>query len=70
MSPARWDRLPPKAKVAKDRKPRVRKPDGKWLCRVVGCGVVVEGSEQALDRHLDGHGGGRADCIIEFKGKP
>ena len=69
MSPARWDRLPPKAKVAKERKPR-KPPDrsGRWLCRVDGCGALVEGSDAALDRHLDTHGGGRADCVIEFKG--
>lgn len=67
MSPARWDRLPPKAKERKPRKPR-RGP-ARWLCRVEGCGVVIEGYESALDAHLDGHGGGRADCIIEFKTK-
>ena len=69
MSPARWDRLPPKAKIAAEKKPRKRKPPGKWLCRVDGCGEVVEGSEEALERHLDAHGGCRADCIIEFKGE-
>jgi hypothetical protein len=67
MSPARWDRLPPKAKVANEKKPRRSPAKGKWRCRVVGCGAVIEGSPQSLDRHLDGHGGGRADCIIEFK---
>jgi hypothetical protein len=70
MSPARWDRLPPKAKIAKEKKARKpRQGPAKWLCRVDGCGAVIEGYESAMDAHLDAHGGGRADCIFELKGK-
>lgn len=68
MSPARWDRLPPKAKVAKESKPRKRQGPAKWLCRVEGCGAVIEGYESAMEKHLDAHDGGRADCIFEVKG--
>jgi hypothetical protein len=63
--PPRWDRLPPKAKEKTKRKSPDR--SGRWRCRVDGCGAVVEGADAAIDRHLDTHGGGRADCIIEFK---
>lgn len=66
----RWDDLPPKMKAqAQAKKPRKRKPPGRWRCvGVAGCGEIVEGSEQALERHLDAHGGHRAECIIEPRG--
>jgi len=64
MSPAHWDRLPPKAKIAKESKPRKPKdPPYRWQCRVEGCGEFIDGGLTALDRHMDAHGGGRAECI-------
>jgi hypothetical protein len=63
---AHWNKLPPKAKVAAERKPRAAPNRGSWRCAGPrGCGEVVVGSWQSMERHLDTHGGGRADIILE-----
>lgn len=72
----RWERLPAKAKVAEDRltakKPRAAKNHGVWRCvGRNGCGEVIDGTFQSMERHLDGHGGGgvRAECMFTTKGE-
>ena len=63
MSPARWNRMPGKAKT-----PRTRRPTGtgSWrCCGVNGCGEVLTGSWASVEKHLDvEHRGGRADAVF------
>lgn len=64
---ARWGSLPPKAKVAAERKPRRKATPQSWRCGGPnGCGDVFT-TEAALYRHLDAQGGGRAECIFELR---
>lgn len=62
----RMNRLPDGARVPKERKKRAPVMRGAWrCCGVNGCGEVVEGTWASMERHLDGHGGGRADQVME-----
>ncbi len=68
---ARWDRLPPNARVA-EAQPKAKRArgagqsnHGTWRCAGSrGCGEVVTGVFAKMERHLDGHGGGRADAVF------
>jgi hypothetical protein len=72
---ARMDRLPPNAKMAKGQ-PKKRKAksrgtvvEGTWRCGGPrGCGEVITGRFTLMEKHLDAHGGGRAEAVFEIKG--
>lgn len=57
---ARWDHLPPEAKVIKPR----RKPQrhGSWRCRT--CETIIERSYAAAERHADDHHGARLEFML------
>lgn len=51
-----------------ERRARAERNHGRWRCGGPrGCGDVIDGTWQSMERHMDSHGGGRAEAEFTVK---